>query len=351
MKIGLLYNVETNNQQYWINSLRKAKADFKVIDLESSKWLKEITEGKFDLIIAIPNGSFSLKKQIFDERIYFVNKVLGIPIYPSLNELLVYENKRVLSQYLQYYDLPHPETHVFFDFTEAKNFLSNCSFPIVAKSNIGAAGSGVYVIKDKKSALTLTRKALIGKGYPRKFGPNLNKPHLAKRIRSKIFDINFVKNKIKRYLEIHSDRENSIIFQEYIPNHEEWRVFRIGETYISHRKVPRGGLGSGSGVRDFSNPDFGLLDFVKQASEKLKFDTVAFDIFVLENGTYLICEIQTYFGLPHYMKVNGEVGRYVWKSNRWIFEKGVFDTNFTCDIRLEHALSVFRDGKKLDNKK
>lgn len=45
-----------------------------------------------------------------------------------------------------------PETHVFYSRKEAENFIHSTQYSLVAKTNIGAAGTGVKVLKTKKAA-------------------------------------------------------------------------------------------------------------------------------------------------------------------------------------------------------
>ena len=71
---------------------------------------------------------------------------------------------------------------------------------------------------------------------------------------------------------------------------------------------------------------------------------MAVDLFEDGKGGYLINELQCIFG--HVQKFicqkNGKPGRYRFTGNDWIFEEGMFNTNLSYDIRLEHALSLLK---------
>ncbi len=63
-------------------------------------------------------------------------------------------------------------------------------------------------------------------------------------------------------------------------------------------------------------------------------------------NNFLINEIQCFFGQsdPYQMLVNGKPGRYVLQDNAWVFQEGMFNTNQSYDLRLEHALSLLKDS-------
>jgi carbamoylphosphate synthase large subunit len=57
--------------------------------------------------------------------------------------------------------IPHPQTDVFYFEKEALDWLNspNVKFPIVAKTNIGASGSGVVIIETKEELQNLLQKS------------------------------------------------------------------------------------------------------------------------------------------------------------------------------------------------
>ena len=45
------------------------------------------------------------------------------------------------------------------------------------------------------------------------------------------------------------------------------------------------------------------------------------------------------------MSIDGKPGRYINTNDKWVFEEGMFNTNHSCDLRLEHALELFKKGR------
>ena len=64
---------------------------------------------------------------------------------------------------------------------EALNYLKIAKFPFVAKTNIGASGSGVCIIRKQSDGQKYIEETFMGKGSPQRTGPNLDKGGLLKR--------------------------------------------------------------------------------------------------------------------------------------------------------------------------
>lgn len=348
MRICVAHNVASGKEQYWIKAIQKKGISYDLLDLTEHDWLDKIIEGQYDLIIAIPHGTLSQQKQLFDERVYVIKHILRLPLYPNFEALLVYENKRMLSYWLKANKIPHPETKVFYRYEEALHYLDSAEFPLVAKSNIGAAGSGVHILKNRSQALGIVKKTFKGSGFPRRKGPNLNTPNAGKRILSKITNLEYISKKIKSYHSIHKDKNTTdILFQEYIPHTYEWKNIRIGDSFFSHKKMVQNNYASGTGIKTFDDPPESLLNFIKKITDKTGFNSVSVDVFEVEKEKYLVNEVQTYFGqpLPYLMKIDDKTGRYLFRNGKWIFEEGDFNQNLSCDLRLDHAMTLLTENK------
>ena len=70
----------------------------------------------------------------------------------------------------------------FYSQDEAGLFLKNSNFPIVAKTNIGASGSGVEILKTKEAAFRYIEDAFSCKGITRSFLPQFQERGLYKKV-------------------------------------------------------------------------------------------------------------------------------------------------------------------------
>jgi len=345
LKVIILHNEIENDHIPWVNACEnyRDEIEYRVVDLTSSNWLEEIQAGSVDVLLAKPGGMTAQFKQLYDERIFILAYILGYEIFPSPLEIFIYENKRFLAYWLKANNISHPQTYVFYNREEAVNFIKTASYPFVAKTNIGASGSGVQIIKTEKDALKYVEATFSGKGAPQRTGPNLAKGEIFKRGFHYIIHPSEIGGRLNIYKTIAGNLQKGfVIFQEYIPHDFEWRVVRIGDSFFAHKKLKKGDKASGSLLKLYDNPPFELFDFVKEITDRYGFYSQAIDIFEYK-GKYLVNEMQCIFGQsdPYQMLVNKKPGRYCYYNNEWIFEEGDFARDACYNLRVDFILNSF----------
>lgn len=346
MRVAILRNEDPNSGSKWERACKKADIKYDIIDLSSYEWLELIQKKEYDFFLLKPSGSVLHFKNMYDERLYIICKTLGYKTFPSYEECYIYENKKLLSYYLDATKTPHPKTNVFYNKQEALSFLKSVSFPIVSKTSIGASGSGVQVIKKLEDAQKYVDKAFSKKGIRRQFGPNRVIGSPKKWLTKALQSPSYLRKKLKEYFFIykHSERDY-VIFQEFIPHEFEWRAVKIGESYFAHKKVKHGEKASGSKGIDYVAPPESLLNFVNELCTKHNFNFMAIDIFEDGMGGYLVNELQTIFGhvQDYILEIEGVPGRYLYKNSQWIFEPGNFNANESYDLRLAVAINLYKN--------
>ena len=350
IKICILGNETLNDTYQWENVISKYSNEIKwqVINLCAYDWLEKIKYGNYDLFLTKPPGVTQRFKQLYDERLYVLCNELGAKVFPTLQEVLIYENKRFLSFWLSANNIPHPFTWVFYNKEEALNFINNYNnYPIIGKINIGASGKGIQFLNSKKEALNYIQRSFSKVGLKSRWYPDLKKGYLTTRIKRFIKNKSYRNQRVSIYKAIYNDSQRGfVILQEYIPHNYEWRVVRIGDSFFAHKKLKKGEKASGSLIKEYGKPPFDLLDFVKEITDKHQLYSQSVDIFESDRG-YLINEMQCIFGQsdPYQMLINGKPGRYVMIEGEWQFEEGDFNSNESYDLRLETALKLYREGK------
>lgn len=345
LRLVILKNERDRDILSWLLACEKFENQIhcSTVDLTGVDWLERILHEKPDLLLTKPSGLTASMKQLYDERLTILVRELGIPCFPSLQETLIYENKRYLSYWLKAHHIPHPKTDIFYRKDKAEEYIKNAKFPIVAKLNIGAAGNGVEFLDNYAQADEYIRGIFLS-GKTSRTGPKLSKGHLMQRVWRKLTHPTELKERLQTYKAVANDVQRGFcIFQEYIPHAFEWRVVRIGDSFFAHKKLKKGEKTSGSLLKEYVNPPFSLLDFVKELTEKFSFYSQAIDIFAPSSGPYLVNEMQCIFGQsdPYQMLVDGVPGRYVNFENKWIFEAGDFASNQCYDLRLAYIIEQF----------
>lgn len=338
IKAVILRNEQAEDHLLWIRACEKLmdKISCRVVNLTSDTWLAEIRSEPFDILLAKPGGMTSVFKQLYDERIYILGKVLQYRIFPSPDEIFIYENKRFLSYWLKANSIPHPNTRVFYDISEAEEFLKNTTYPVVGKVNIGASGAGVTILKNEDMAKQYLKQIFGGKGAYRRHGPNFGTGQWLPRALFYVRHPSGISSKIETYSTISKDfQKGFVLFQEYIPHSFEWRVVRIGDSFFAHKKLKSGEKASGSLLKSYCDPPHALLDFVKEITDRHMFFSQAVDVFESKHS-YLVNEMQCIFGQsdPYQMMVNGKPGRYRYSNAKWVFEEGDFNSNECYDARV-----------------
>jgi glutathione synthase/RimK-type ligase-like ATP-grasp enzyme len=346
INLVILGNEDPDDHLLWIKACEKAEVNYRVVDLSKDDWLEQVQKEKFDYLLAKPPGLITKFKELYDERIYILERTLNYKIYPSAEEIFIYENKRFLAAWLNANKIPHPETYIFYNKTDAFEFLDKTKFPVIGKSNIGASGSGVHILKNKSQATEYTESIFSGKGAKQRVGPNFKKGNIFKRGLNYIFNPSQIKKKLKLYKGIYNNKQSDfVIFQEFVQHEFEWRVVRIGDSFFAHKKMVKDEKASGSLIKGYENPPLDLIDFVKQITDKYKLFSQAVDVFEF-NGNYLVNEMQCIFGQSdaYQMKVDGVIGRYINQNGKWIFEAGDFNSNASYDLRLKWILGKLNES-------
>ena len=314
--VGILEGFKKNSTKNYIKACQELDIPYEIIDFVSPDWIKNIKQSKADIFVTQPEVWVSVEKQMYDERLYFMVNYMGKIIYPSYDELFIYENKRNMAYWLEINNIPHPKTKVIYlryrKVKEVFPYLEELNFPVVYKTYIGSAAAGVRIIKTRGKAKRFLNK-IRRRGFIRKPG-----------------------NKMDR-------QWGYAIFQEYISDAREWRVIRIGDSYFGHEKLKRGDFHSGSDRVGWCDPPKKLLNLCREVCDKGNFTSMALDVFEDSEGNYYVNELQTIFGSynPSQMYIEDKPGRYLYdkKKDEWIFEEGYFNQNYSHNLRLEYAIS------------
>ena len=343
--VAILRTVFDDDYRWWeqVCRLRQNKLNYQVIDLGSSDWFERIVAGRFDGLLATPPGLTSALKTMYDERLAIAHLLLDIPIYPTFEEVQIYENKKYLAYWLKARKIPHPATHVFYQENEALHFLERTKYPVVGKMSVGASGKGVVILRNKPDARRYVSNLFAGKGGGRVTGPNLRKKGLVLRAMKKLMKPKSIIDRLKHYqVERSENQKEFAIFQEFIPHDYEWRCVRIGDSYFAHKKVVKGEKASGALIKSYENPPLEMLDFVRELTDEAGTVSQSVDLFIDAEGNFLVNEMQCIFGQsdPYQMLVDGQPGRYRYIHGQWVFEPGDFNQYHSFLLRIDHFIQI-----------
>ena len=342
MKFAILKNEDPFDHLKWVDACKdyQKNIDYKVFDLTVETWLDEINAYSPNLLLLKPSGKTSLYRSLYQERLEILVTSLGYKCFPSLDEVRIYENKRYFAYWAKAHQLPHPKTWVYYHRNEALKALKTMKLPLVGKMNIGSSGKGVQILHTKDQVKEYIKKA-FSDGLISSTGPKLSQGKLIQRAWQKFTHPKELMNKLRTYRDIASDSQKGfIILQEFIKHDYEWRAVRIGDSYFAHKKIVLNEKASGKLAKEYGAPPIELLNFVRSLTDLFRFRSIAVDVFEPVKGQYLINEAQCIFGQsdPYQMIIDGNPGRYLFKDDQWVFEKGNFNSNSSYDLRLKDAI-------------
>jgi glutathione synthase/RimK-type ligase-like ATP-grasp enzyme len=282
---------------------------YRLIDIEKATWVDEIRRIDCSAFLARPFVQTQAGKHLYDDRLRLIAEEMDTLLYPDMRSLWLFESKFRQADWMQLRGIPHPETWVFHDQKEAEAFVSDAPLPLVFKTDMGAAASGVKILHTRREAQR-TIRVCFGRGY-------------------------------RRQRVAQSERQQrSALLQEFIPDALEWRIIRIGDSWFGRQKGKVGEFHSGTKAVMWETPPTALLDLCHEITDAAGFRSMCMDILETRDGRFLVIEFHVYFGLknPHAMHVAGQSGRFIRSADGWHFEPGAFCKNNLCNLRIEDVL-------------
>lgn len=315
MKIGIAKSGLGFTQE-WIKYCESNGISYKLVDCFESDIIHQLKDcdgfmWQHDLL--------QTKDNLVAKRLLTALEHSGKICFPSILENWHYDDKLAQKYLLEAIDAPLVPTYIFYDKDEALNWIDNSSFPKVFKLNGGAGSINVKLIKTKKEAYRLASKA-FGKG----FDPVSKSYFLKESYRKyKTGELNFLSlgKSIYRYFKptqavkgfIDTKQKNYMYFQDYIPgNNFDIRLVVLNKSKafgLKRYNRKDDFRASGSGDFDFLDESMVSKELVKmifEVTEKLKMDSVAYDIIFDKDKNPLIIEItyayasKAYNGCPGY---------------------------------------------------
>ncbi len=310
-RIGILRDPAQHHHQI-ISACLEMDISYRVIDLFADDWIERVRQAECDAYMVWPPVANTLWKTVGDERIRMLSEEMGGFVYPDPLSVWLYESKRRSRDWMLAHGVEHPRTWVFHSEREALDFVAGCELPVVYKTDLGAAAAGVRILKDRKTAAALVKQVFrSGIIVPR--GDN----------RDRFW--------------------GQVLFQEYLPGVQEWRIVRVGENYFCRYKVPGAdGLHSGSGTIRWEKPPIRLLERTREITELGGFSSMNVDYFETRDGRYLVNELHAVFGSkPRDRELGQEnLGRWLRQGeNDWRFEPGYWYFNACSNLRLQQVLA------------
>jgi glutathione synthase/RimK-type ligase-like ATP-grasp enzyme len=229
----------------------------------------------------------------------------GFKVFPDFRTAWHFDDKIGQKFLLESIDAPLVPTYIFYKKEEALNWAEKSEFPKVFKLRGGAGSQNVRLVKTRKDAKALIRKA-FGRGF-KSFNPSSSLKERWRRYKLHLTDLRDLAEGLARFIvppafaRIRGREKGYVYFQEFIAgNNHDIRIIVIDDKAFGIKRLVRNNdfRASGSGNIQYDRSLFNevTLKLAFELARKLKNQCVAFD-FIYQDGNPLVVEI-SYGFLP-----------------------------------------------------
>ncbi|WP_186758636.1 ATP-grasp domain-containing protein [Echinicola salinicaeni] len=277
----------------FVEILNHNNIDFVVTSLGDSDFWENVKNSNV-FIYRFTNNDYQIQEAFsFMDSVEFV---LNKTVFPKFNSRFHYDDKVKQEYLLNLVTTKKVESYVFWEKSGALNWADDVSYPKIFKLRGGAGSSNVALVKSKTNAFKIIKKA-FGKGIKHDRIPSSNSlrfKNIISFMKSSFYNIytNYFSGKVLFW----GLNKNYVLFQKYYPNNSfDTRITVIGNKAYGFRRFVRENdfRASGSGMIDY-NPDEidrRCIKIAFEISEKLNFDSMAYDFIYDEHNNPIICEI------------------------------------------------------------
>ena len=168
-------------------------------------------------------------------------EAMGIHCFPNSLMLWLYDDKIRETFFLRRHDYPTPQTFVTFEEQAARVYAAQAIYPLVTKTHMGAASSGVMLLRSVRDAEQLLERIFAKQPiWSKVITKYYYHPRIAKG--------NFL---LARQFRFRNYSPRYAYFQEFLISDEDWRITTLGPNLISafvRRNRPGDFRASGSGL-------------------------------------------------------------------------------------------------------
>lgn len=313
----------------WIEYCKTYGIKYKLVNCYNSDIIQQL--GDCDGLMWHWSQSDS-KAILFARQLTYSLEQKRIKVFPDSKTCWHFDDKVGQKYLLEAVCAPLVPSYVFYDKSEAIKWAKHTKYPKVFKLRGGAGSVNVKLIKTKRHANKLIKKA-FEKGFRVTDRSNSLKDRFLRFQRDRDLTAlvhvlkGFIRLIFPKYDEVMRVRDKGYIyFQDFIPNNEhDIRVVIIGERAFAIKRMIRKNdfRASGSGNIIY-NKDSIPIECVESAffcAEKLGTQSVAFD-FVFDMGKSRLVEISYAFSRKGYLPCPG----YWDKELNW--HKGAFTPEY-----------------------
>lgn len=296
----------------WIEYCKTIGINYKLVNCYNSDIIQQLEDCE---VLMWHWSQEDSKAILFARQLIYSLEHKGKKVFPDSKTCWHFDDKVGQKYLLEAIGAPLVPSYVFYDKREAKKWINKTSFPKVFKLRGGAGSVNVKLVKTKRQANKLVKKA-FGKGFLVTDFSNSLKDRFLRFQRDRDFTAffhvlkGFIRLILPKYDEVMRVRDKGYIyFQDFIPNNDhDIRVIIIGERAFAIKRLIRKkdfrASGSGNIIYNKEEIPVECINLAFFWAEKLGMQSVAFD-FVFDRGKSPLIEISYAFSRKGYLPCPG----------------------------------------------
>jgi glutathione synthase/RimK-type ligase-like ATP-grasp enzyme len=270
-KLGLLYLdhvlrfFDTSNFKGWPDKIETVMYHWRN---DKARFINEVRRKKIDILVGnVPATAYETFREIS-------RALPNVQFIPSLDTQFSNKSKENVTQLCEKYNIPVPDTNIFYELDEAHQFLKNTAYPKIIKKSYGPSNYGGYFVHKVDNYVEAKQLLTKKKYYP-------------------------------------------VYVQDFIPMTADIRVMLIGHKPVCAfwRRPPEGEWltnTSQGGSMDYMDVPQEVLDLAVRVSQAANAEYWACDVAVGVDGEFRILECATAFAAFPYIR--DWIGQYLmWK--------------------------------------
>lgn len=310
MKIAI-YKTEGSFSEKWVSYCEKNKVEYKIVNPYASDIVVQLQDCDA-FMWHHHHGNY--KDVLFAKSLLYSLQQKGMRVFPDFNTTWHFDDKVAQKYLLEAVNAPLVPSYVFYSKKDALKWIDRISFPKVFKLKGGAGSSNVKLVKSKKQAKKLIRKA-FGKGFAQYNGLSRLRDsyQMYKNGRTSFLSVckSFARLFISTEFSKMRPREKGYVyFQDFIPkNTFDIRVCVVDNKAFALKRLCRENdfraSGGGRIIYDRNQIDERCVAIAFEVNDKLKTQSIAFDFVFDESNNPLIVEISYGFAANAYNTCEG----------------------------------------------
>jgi glutathione synthase/RimK-type ligase-like ATP-grasp enzyme len=294
----------------WIDYCEDKGIDYKLVNCYSNDIIQQLSD--CDALMWHFNHK-SPKASKFARQLLFSLEISGKKVFPDFHTAWHFDDKVGQKYLLEAIGAPLVPSWVFYGKEEAIEWANKTSYPKVFKLRSGAGSDNVRLVRSRRKALCLIRKA-FGTGFSQYESIRNLMERIRKFRHGKTTLLDVLKGIVRLFIKTEYSRvtgreKGYIYFQDFIPgNDHDIRVVVIKDKAFAIKRMVRVNdfRASGSGFILYDKLFFKdeIISLSFEIAEKLNTQCVAFD-YVHDNGKPMLVEISYGFSPSGYDQCKG----------------------------------------------